>query len=335
MTAVLDALEAKLRADPNDWPSWLVFADWLLDQGDARGELITLEYELDTKLLPTRKRHEYVKRIAAIDREHRSAWLDGLALPPGAAPVWRNGFVVGMWSPVTFQLLDTIGTWHAHRTARFLGALDVTESGLQDADLTALLACDALSRFSSLRLRDNQIGDAEAARIADASTLDGLCTLDLSDNPIGPDGARALASGPWHSLRELELDRCPIGDEGAVSLAGSAFLPSLRRLHLRSAGIGSAGAEALAASATELERLRLAHDPIGTAGLDAWVRSRSWASLRWVDLHDTSISSFRALLAPHDPPLQHLQLLDVSGNAASDTEAVIEACRTIGCKTSA
>ena len=36
-------LEEHLRNHPEDWTSWLVYGDWLLEQGDARGELIAAQ----------------------------------------------------------------------------------------------------------------------------------------------------------------------------------------------------------------------------------------------------------------------------------------------------
>jgi uncharacterized protein (TIGR02996 family) len=41
-----DELEAHLRAHPTDWERWLVYADWLTDQGDIRGQLIGWEHRL-------------------------------------------------------------------------------------------------------------------------------------------------------------------------------------------------------------------------------------------------------------------------------------------------
>ncbi len=38
-----DALEQALIADPNDRAAWAVFADWLQEQGDPRGELVSLQ----------------------------------------------------------------------------------------------------------------------------------------------------------------------------------------------------------------------------------------------------------------------------------------------------
>jgi uncharacterized protein (TIGR02996 family) len=41
-------LEARLREAPEDEGAWLVYADWLLERGDVRGEVIRLSHQLDT-----------------------------------------------------------------------------------------------------------------------------------------------------------------------------------------------------------------------------------------------------------------------------------------------
>jgi hypothetical protein len=55
--------------------------------------------------------------------------------------------------------------------------------------------------------------------------------LDLWNNPIGPDGARALADSLFlSSLTELELPGGAIGPEGATALADSFVCQRLKSL---------------------------------------------------------------------------------------------------------
>src|SRR5260221_7735639 len=77
-----------------------------------------------------------------------------------------------------------------------------------------------------------------------AETLEGLEQLDVSDNDLGPDGARALlASTHWGALSVLDLGGNEIGDAGAGSLA-SGKLAHLTTLNLSGNGIGPSGAKA-------------------------------------------------------------------------------------------
>ena len=82
------ALEAQLRrnlADPAmDWASWRVYGDWLLEQGDLRGELIAIEHRLAVSVggeLPAAEAAALRSRAHTLSREHEQEWLEGLAFP--------------------------------------------------------------------------------------------------------------------------------------------------------------------------------------------------------------------------------------------------------------
>ncbi|MGL4553102.1 MAG: hypothetical protein ACRC33_18205, partial [Gemmataceae bacterium] len=89
------------------------------------------------------------------------------------------------------------------------------------------------------------LNGADAALLAGLPSLHGLVTLDLSENPLGPDGAAALAAAPWQRLRRLELRQCRIDAAGAAALAESPALAGLTALHLSYNAIGPEGLAAL------------------------------------------------------------------------------------------
>lgn len=79
--------------------------------------------------------------------------------------------------------------------------------------------------LADLRLHDNLIGPAGVGVIADALRANGgrLKTLLLSGNPVGDEGAKALA---WAleantGLRQLYLADAGLGDEGAAALTAA------------------------------------------------------------------------------------------------------------------
>ena len=105
-----------------------------------------------------------------------------------------------------------------------------------------------------------------------------LCTaLNLEwGPPVGPDGARALASSPLlGGLRHLSLKDCDILDEGAQALASSPQLGNLRTLNLMRTSLTAAGVEALAQSPhlVNLRVLRLSDD-LGPRAIEALAASR-------------------------------------------------------------
>src|SRR5262249_3566368 len=132
--------------------------------------------------------------------------------------------------------------------------LDFTGSDWTDRAVQALAAAPGLA-LSRLDLTINHIGDAGAVALASCLGLAGLRSLrlgsfgDEDSVRISDTGAKALASGPWVGLEELDLNYHGIGDEGALALARSDVLAGLHRLDLFStwASFGEEGRAALRA----------------------------------------------------------------------------------------
>ncbi|HEX7699990.1 MAG TPA: TIGR02996 domain-containing protein, partial [Kofleriaceae bacterium] len=67
---------ARVREDPDDDNPRLVFADWLTEHGDERGELIALQFARHDN---SRLSVDGLKREHALERKHGVAWLGSLA----------------------------------------------------------------------------------------------------------------------------------------------------------------------------------------------------------------------------------------------------------------
>ena len=93
------ALESHLRHHPEDWPSWLVYADWLTDAGDARGQLIALAHRLETESLSAQERVAFQQQASLLEQKCQQEWLSHGAMPEEAELEWRHGFVVGVSLP--------------------------------------------------------------------------------------------------------------------------------------------------------------------------------------------------------------------------------------------
>jgi uncharacterized protein (TIGR02996 family) len=73
-----------------------------------------------------------------------------------------------------------------------------------------------------------------------------IVALDLNDNPIGDDGAAALAVAPRvERLESLDLRRCEVTADGLSALFGAPFWPKLHRLDLGENPFGISAAVAL------------------------------------------------------------------------------------------
>jgi uncharacterized protein (TIGR02996 family) len=95
------ALLDSLLADPADDARWLVYADWLDDHGDPRGEYLRLLHALATKPDPERRRQLNALR-PALPRE----WLARVEQPavlkanPTPYPAAWSGFSLGDLRPI-------------------------------------------------------------------------------------------------------------------------------------------------------------------------------------------------------------------------------------------
>src|SRR4051812_16241359 len=98
MSEVEEALLARIRTNPYDWDGWRVFADWLTERGDVRGELVQLGHRLETGALSEGERARLEARRQAIEEEHRPGWLEGIDVPEDTELEWRFGFVTGVRS---------------------------------------------------------------------------------------------------------------------------------------------------------------------------------------------------------------------------------------------
>ncbi|MEW5738802.1 MAG: TIGR02996 domain-containing protein [Myxococcota bacterium] len=82
-----DELLARLAEHPFDRALRLVYADWLLDQGDPRGEVIALSMKEDLSLTQRR-------RVQRLTEQHAAAWLGPLVTVADiGACRWEGGFL--------------------------------------------------------------------------------------------------------------------------------------------------------------------------------------------------------------------------------------------------
>ena len=85
-------LEAAIVENPDDDAAYLVYADWLLAQGDPRGELIMLQHDADEA---TGARKTTLRRAANALLDKHAAYFRGPLANTTARhdAVWRYGFV--------------------------------------------------------------------------------------------------------------------------------------------------------------------------------------------------------------------------------------------------
>jgi hypothetical protein len=124
--------------------------------------------------------------------------------------------------------------------------LALTHAELRAREIDLLGRAGLFARAARIDLRHNALGDDGALALLDHTrAFDALL---LAGNGIGPDLLRALAAAKQAlGVVELDLSHNPLGDEGAAALAATPF-HELRRLDLRHAEITPAGVAAVEAA---------------------------------------------------------------------------------------
>ncbi len=208
-------LEAIWREPEEDAPR-LIYADWLEEQGDVRGEFIRLQCELAALPAEAADRPALEARERQLLARHAAEWL---------GPVWglveRWRFRRGFLDLVTMTPRDFIS--HADllfeqaplRTVHFYRRNDVLRG-----EVAALADCPHLTRLSTIFFNtDRGLRDDSVRLLAGSPHLAGVRILDLSYNWIRNEGASALARSPHlDRLERLSVGCNLIGREGKQAL---------------------------------------------------------------------------------------------------------------------
>lgn len=227
-------LEAELAADRSNVDVWRVYADWLLEHGDPRGELITLELEMDGANRDEKR--ALAARAAALRARYRQHFVGDLALNDGTDNGVLGGAVVtfarGFYDEVKLFDGRDIAPLVACASSRFLRSLCV-DTYPEDTTPATLEAHALPPLLTELVLRS---GRCRVQRRLDL----GMATrglLRLARLEVDVD-AVALPALHLPALEKLKLDATDFVVSGAGPAPGS--LPSVRTLEV-SLSRGEAG----------------------------------------------------------------------------------------------
>ena len=285
-----------ILAQPDDEHLRLVYADWLEERADPRGEFIRVQTLLADAALEKTQRSELLKREHELWALHHKDWLGPLE-PLVIRSKFRRGFVEDVEMNAR-QFIDHAEAMYAVAPIR---AVTLWDAEHHMADLAA----------SSSLARLRHLGFApEDHRFVPES------------NSFSTPAVHMLVSSPHlahlRSLRFHGNDRT--GDLSLAALMASPHLRHLKRLSLATCGLTASGVAVLARSPflAQLTALRLNHNRIGNEGLRALAASRHVKHLRALRLKDTGINALGVVALTRAASLANLEILDLSDNPVSD-----------------
>jgi uncharacterized protein (TIGR02996 family) len=337
---------------PEDEVSRRIFADWLQEQDDPRGEFILAQCELAAMPRHDPRWPDLADRERELREAHGKTWAGPLA-DLVTSYEFRRGFVERVTLPAgTFRakgrrlfelapvrdvrllpvpggprLDEVAGCPHLAR----LAALDLQGWNLFDDGCEVLVNhLIQLDGLTGLNLRKTGVGARGLTLILDSPKLPHLHTLDLSENRtyFVYRGAQFLGSPSLAKLRALHLGLTGLGDEGAALLAANAHLDRLHTLALWNTTLGDRGALALADSPylTHLTQLDLTGNYITQRGAEALARSPNMARLTHLELTNNAIGDAGVMALVKSRYLKSLTYLG-TGKTSSISEMGKQALR--------
>ena len=224
-----EALIERLRAQPDDPDTWAIYADLLMQRGEASGELISLQLRLERGSAEPQARARYE---ALLQAQHQRRFQGDAEVV--AAGTWRWGHLRSLSGGDAAWLLERL----SEPDARFLHRLVIT--AINEVALQKVLDAVRSMPLAQLFLMDAQIGDEGARMIAQSDALEGLRELGLAGCGIGVGGVEALASAPrLKRLSRLDLSRNELGMAGVQALMSGARFSGLVALDLRRVGLSN------------------------------------------------------------------------------------------------
>jgi len=231
--AELALIRAICEADPDDDEPRFIYADYLQQRGDPRGELIALQCRAARD-----PNDEVAHRALNLFDVDESRWLGAWH---GDAIAWRfhKGFVHQLTIPIdSFIILGELlfsRESFPHELVH-LRSLELREPrGTDEPSLSSLVAILERLRLHTLSLGLVVRTDLASA-LASSPALAHLTTLRLSEATHDDNVPTLLCRGVSDRFHTLELVNCHLTYGEATSLASAARFAQVRRLDLTSGG---------------------------------------------------------------------------------------------------
>lgn len=284
-------LLAQIRQRPDDDAPRLLFADWLDERGDPRGEFVRLQCTLAALAADAPERGALAVRHAeleSVQRQHAQQALSRFGIRDFR---FSRGFIDRLHVSGA-QFLEL---W------RTLAPLAPAVRGLRWSEIPGRQAAEAMRRLMASELSAamqslSVFGERLSVPIVDALVgsprARQLTALDLSRTALGGAGLRSLSTSPQlNSLTVLKLPSCELGARDAGLLARSVAAQRLEWLDVSSNAIGDEGFEAIvtAPAFAQLKALLANGNDIGVTGIASFASNSRLVRLVRLSLCDNDL----------------------------------------------
>ncbi|MFT3836545.1 MAG: TIGR02996 domain-containing protein [Myxococcaceae bacterium] len=351
-------LWAAIVAHPEDDVARLVYADWLSEHSDPRGELIALQVQqmklregtaswvriqrrVDVLLAQNWARWEPKVQVERARRmreptkdpaDHRTDWSFERGFPERLRTVpqlfLEYAAEVRAAAPLLWDVTLDCGKmptldpapWVDPLVTKLAGVRHLALAHTTDSALIVFAGRPELQALQGLSLEHCRFGIAGPDALAHRhSSLLGLSWLELSQVNLNETSGTRLFKGAFTRLRELRVRHETLGLRTCAAMG--ALASGMRKLDLSWCTLANDALEKLlfAPLSEQLVELNLSYLTAGEP-LGEWLRAPP-KSLRVLRLTQSRLSpgAVRALIEAE--PLSQLDLLDVAGVSLGDSEA--------------
>jgi uncharacterized protein (TIGR02996 family) len=296
----------------------LIYADWLDERGDSRGEFIRLQCAIAALDRDDPTREDLQLQELALLEPNEKAWT-------GILPSWVIGheFSRGFVEAVTVEASGFLREGHT-----VFDLTPIRKVRLVDARdrLGEIAQSPLLRRIRELDLCGNYLGNGGPNILGRSPYLDHLEVLDLSFNELTNRGCESLAQiRSLRNLKRLHLnDNSGIDTPGIRHLSDSPFLANVRVLDLSGNDLNESSICTLfnGSSLKKLEQLQVSGNRIGDGGVRALTNSPILEQILnqspRLDLSKNQIGPLGGQYLGAAPILNRIEVLDLSGNPLTD-----------------
>ena len=311
--------------DPESDEARLIYADYLEESGDPRGEFIRVQCQLNNMTEDGEGYLELYRRQHQLLKENSESWIAGFGKLPISKPVFERGFVVGV-TMTAKQLARRV-----NEVADKISLLNHISIKSATKEWETLSSVRLPSKIKSIALSQCKVyTDAEMQwkHFLDSNFFENVTRLDLHRVDFSPQAKLAIAqSGLIGKVEHLDYSNQGLHDyldEFLSNFKATKLLSlSLDSNRLSSVDVGKiANCESL----TNLQKLSVSHNALGGKGVAFLANSLVLKNLKVLSIkhNRTTDAGLKELADPQNLP--SLEVLEIWDPGVSD-DVIAEVCK--------